>query len=328
MNKSGNSRYYAAWVAHPDGMDVLAGWLKGLTAKESEPWRATAVVLLEVIKKMEVTKEILLDKKKKFTIARMLGKVVNNSALSEKVRSLAQSLVDSYSKLLGITPTASSSGGGNEEGRHIVSPLSFCCFASRLLTLPFSALSRLLLLLQVATRNGKSKPPRRTDPPRLRNPPPPQLQPNPPPLRLSNPPRLQQPNFPRPPNHPPSSQQANLQVQQPKPTPRGSPNPPSPLPSRRLLPPRLPPPPPPLPLLLPPQHLNLPLRHQQLPPLPPPPPATSSNKPSPSPERVRRRSGNDPSQPSMDPELPPAVGKGRRPSRGGMRFDRIEGWRT
>lgn len=83
MNKSGNSRYYAAWVAHPDGMDVLAGWLKGLTAKESEPWRATAVVLLEVIKKMEVTKEILLDKKKKFTIARMLGKVVNNAALSE-----------------------------------------------------------------------------------------------------------------------------------------------------------------------------------------------------------------------------------------------------
>jgi len=67
-------------------MDVLAGWLKGLAGKEKEEvdqWRATGVVLLEVIKKMEVTKEMLVDKKKKFPVARLLTKVAANKALSE-----------------------------------------------------------------------------------------------------------------------------------------------------------------------------------------------------------------------------------------------------
>jgi len=66
-------------------MEVLGGWLKGLVQKEEgvDQWRATGVVLLEVIRKMEVTKEMLMDKKKKFTLARLLVKVVGNQALSE-----------------------------------------------------------------------------------------------------------------------------------------------------------------------------------------------------------------------------------------------------
>lgn len=81
MNSSGNNRYYAAWVDHKEGLNVLAGWMKGLAGKKSETWKKTAVPLLEVVQKLEISATILTNGS--YPVPKYLRLIVKNEGFSD-----------------------------------------------------------------------------------------------------------------------------------------------------------------------------------------------------------------------------------------------------